>query len=138
MYRLLADLVLITHAAFIGFVVFGLLMIVAGGALGWGWVRRPVFRLAHLGAILYVVIQAWFGVMCPLTTLESTLRERAGQDPYAPDGFIAHWLRSIIFFEASPWVFTVIYTLFGLLVAATLVWVPIRWPNGPHRAPAAG
>lgn len=127
LYRLTADAVLATHAAFIAFVVLGLVAIIIGAWRGWGWVRSPWFRLTHLAAIGYVVVQAWLGVACPLTTLESRLRIAAGQDPYAPDGFIAGWLRRMIFFEAPSWVFLLAYTLFALAVAATLVWAPIRW-----------
>ena len=36
--------------------------------------RHLWFRLAHLTAIAVVVLQAWFGVICPLTTLEMTAK----------------------------------------------------------------
>ena len=72
----LADLVLVSHALFVGFVVFGFALILAGLALGWAWARSPGFRYAHLAAIGVVVVQAWFGIECPLTTLESALRTR--------------------------------------------------------------
>ncbi len=34
--------------------------------------------------------------------------------------FVEHWLHKVLFFEAEPWVFTMIYTGFGVLVV--LVW----------------
>lgn len=126
LYRLAADIVLILHAGFIAFVVLGLVAVLVGGWLGWGWVRSPWFRVAHLLAILIVVLQAWLGVICPLTDLESWLRVRGGQEPYAPGGFIATWLQRLIFVDWPGWVFTLVYTLFGLLVAATFVLMPIR------------
>lgn len=127
LYRFASDAVLVLHVAFIAFVVVGLVVIVVGAWRGWGWVRRPGLRLAHLAAIGYVVVQAWCGMVCPLTTLESALRVRAGQNPYAPGGFVASWLRRLIFFDAPPGVFTAAYTAFALAVVATLVWAPIRW-----------
>lgn len=42
-YSLLADLVLITHVTFVLFVIFGLVLILVGGGLGWQWVRNPWF-----------------------------------------------------------------------------------------------
>ena len=77
MYQLLADLVLIAHAAFAAFVVLALPLILIGGYCGWGWVRNLWFRLVHLAGIGVVVAQAWAGVVCPLTTLEMWLRSNA-------------------------------------------------------------
>lgn len=123
-YRLAADLTLVLHAGFIAFVVLGLLLIWVGIAARWAWVRNFCFRAAHLGAIAIVVVQAYMGVECPLTTLENHLRVRGGQDAYSQAGFIEHWLHQVIFFTAPPWVFTLCYTAFALLVIGTLVWAP--------------
>ncbi len=131
-YRILADLVLVIHALFVGFVVFGLLLILIGRWRGWGWVRSFWFRLAHLLAIGLVVVQAWIGVLCPLTILEQNLRRCAGDEGYA-GGFVAHHLHRLLFFEAEPWVFTLIYTLFGAAVLATLLLVPPRRPRACRR-----
>lgn len=123
---LLADLVLILHAAFIGFVVIGLILILLGGTMRWRWVRNRWFRFAHLAGIGLVVVQAWFGIMCPLTTLENHLRHKAGQPVYEL-GFIADHVHRLIFFEAPGWVFSLCYTVFGLLVLAGLWLVPPKW-----------
>ncbi len=121
--RALADLVLVTHVAFVGFVIVGLLLIVCGGFRKWQWIRNPWFRLAHLAAIGLVVVQAWFGVICPLTTLEMWLRRQAGDEAYGGT-FIAHWLQKLLFYQAPPWVFVVCYTVFGLVVVGT--WIGFR------------
>lgn len=131
-YSLLADLVLLIHAGFIAFVVFGLLLILAGGALRWAWVRNRWFRLAHLAAILLVVLQAWLGIVCPLTDLENYLRRQAGQPVYEM-GFIADHVHRLIFFEAPAWVFTLCYTLFGLGVLAAFWLVRPAWRGGAGR-----
>lgn len=122
-YRAFADAVLIFHVGFVAFVVFGLLLILSGGVFGWGWVRNAWFRLAHLLAIGLVVIQAWLGIVCPLTVLERYLRKQAGDVTYE-GGFIAHWLHKILFFQFEPWVFGLCYTLFG--TAVMLSWVKVR------------
>lgn len=123
LYRTLADVVLVVHVGFVAFVIFGLLLILLGGLLGWGWVRVPLFRLLHLLAIGQVVVQSWLGIVCPLTTLEMWLRELAGDATYQGT-FIAYWLQKILFYQAPPWVFAVCYTLFGSLVVAS--WVLVR------------
>lgn len=125
-YRLLADALLLTHAAFVAFVVGGFVLILLGLWRGWAWVRSYPFRLAHLAAILVVVLQAWAERICPLTLWEDSLRRRAGQEGYER-GFIAHWLGELIYYRAEPWVFTLLYTVFGALVLATWLW------GGPRR-----
>jgi hypothetical protein len=117
-YSFMADAVLLVHALFVAFVVIGQLLILAGLVLGWAWVRGFRFRIAHLLAIAIVVLQAWAGVLCPLTLLENALRLRAGEPVYA-ESFMAHWLHRLIFFDAPLWVFTVAYTVFASLVVAT-------------------
>ena len=124
-YLLAADLLLFVHTLFVAFVVFGLLLIFVGKALHWSWVRNPWFRVAHLAAIGIVVLQAWAGVICPLTTWEMALRERAGDVTYT-GSFIAHWLDAILYYQAPMWVFTVIYTVFAAIVVASWVWIRPR------------
>lgn len=123
LYRIAADAVLLAHTTFVVFVVLGLLCIYLGGWLGWRWVRRPLFRFCHLGAVGVVVLQSWVGVICPLTTWEMTLRERAGEATYA-GAFIAHWLESLLYYRAPAWVFTLVYTIFGGLVLLSWFAVP--------------
>lgn len=121
-WRLAADAVLLLHFAYVLFVVLGLALILAGGLLQWRWVRNPVFRTLHLLAIAVVVAQAWLGMVCPLTTLENVLRARAYDATY-PGDFISWWVHRVLFWQAPPVVFSVIYTVFGLLVAASWLWV---------------
>ena len=135
-YRALADLILILHTAFIAFVLLGLIAVLVGMARRWQWTRNFWFRVAHLAAIAFVVVQAYFELVCPLTTLENHFRVRGGKVAYGEGGFIQHWLHRLIFFDAEPWVFTLCYTLFGLLVAATWWFAPPRWPAWLRRTPA--
>ena len=122
----LADLVLAIHVAFILFVVGGQVLILAGWALGWSWPRHWWFRLLHLLAIGFVMLQAWVGVICPLTTLENFFRDAAGIATFE-NGFIRYWVRELVFYTAPGWVFTLVYTVFAGLVALTwLVYPPRR------------
>ena len=127
-YLLAADAVLLLHVLFVAFVVAGLLLILAGRLASWDWVRNWWFRVIHLGAIGVVVLQAWLGVICPLTRFEMYLRDKAGDTTYA-GSFVSHWLESILYYRAPAWVFAVAYTLFAIVVVMSWVWVR---PHGRH------
>jgi hypothetical protein len=126
LYSLLADALLVIHFAFVVFVVFGFVLILLGLLARWSWVHNRKFRITHLVAIGVVVLQAWFGQLCPLTIWENELRRKAGQSGYT-ESFVEHWLHEVLFYQAAPWVFTVIYTCFGVLVV--LVWFLGRHRN---------
>ena len=125
LFLVAADLLLLAHVLFVAFVIFGLIFILLGRRIGWSWVRNPWFRLAHLGSIGVVVLQSWLGAICPLTTWEMVLREKAGTATYS-GSFIAHWLETILYYRAPEWVFVVAYTLFGALVVVSWYWVRPR------------
>jgi hypothetical protein len=120
-----ADLVLLLHVLLVAFVVFGLLLILTGKVRVWLWVRNPWFRVMHLLAIGVVVVQSWFGALCPLTEFEMALRSQAGDTVYAGT-FISHWLDAILYYQAPAWVFVVCYTAFGLVVILSWFWVKPR------------
>jgi len=123
--------VLLLHFGVVLFVVGGLALVVAGNRLGWAWVNSVGFRIAHLVAIGVVIAQAWLGQVCPLTTLESWLRVKAGSASYSRS-FIEHWVQRVLFYEAPWWVFTLAYTVFGLLVVAAWWYFPPRFSKPGH------
>lgn len=129
LYLLLADAVLLVHVAVVLFIVGGLPLILIGNWRGWRWVNGKRLRLLHLGGIALVAIQAWLGQLCSLTLLESWLREQAGQAGYA-SGFVVHWVHHLLYYDAPLWVFTLAYSLFGLLVLAAWWRFPPCKPNG--------
>jgi len=124
-YRLCADLVVIVHVAYAGWIVIGLLLFLLGGLLGWNWVRKRSYRFIHLAMIVIVVAESLAGIVCPLTVWEKNLRELAGDASYQGD-FIAHWVHELLFFDGPPWVFTLVYTAFGLMVLLSFWLVPVR------------
>jgi Protein of Unknown function (DUF2784) len=87
-YHLAADAVLLLHAAFIVFVLFGAL-----AALRWRW-----WPWLHLPAAAWGVWVSVAGVVCPLTPLENRLRAMAGQQGFE-GGFIEHYLLALIYPE---------------------------------------
>jgi hypothetical protein len=79
--RLLGDVVVLVHAAFVAFVVLGGLLVL----------RRPRIAVAHVAAVTWAVALELAGLTCPLTPLENWLRERAGATPYT-GGFVDHYV----------------------------------------------
>ena len=123
MHLLPADLILVTHALFVTFVVLGLVVILLGKYWRWGWVKNWWFRLIHFLAIGIVIAESWLGLICPLTEWENRSREAAGGSTYS-SSFIQYWLHEILFYDFAPWVFTVAYTVFGILVLTAWLLVP--------------
>ena len=85
-YRALADIVLLIHAAFVIFVaVGGLLVLWKRWLMPW-----------HLAALAWGTIIMGLGLICPLTPLENMLRQLAGQKGYQ-GGFIEHYVFGLIY-----------------------------------------
>lgn len=119
----LADLVLLVHMGVVLFVVLGLPAILIGNRLGWRWVNRRGWRVAHVLAIAVVVVQAWLGRYCALTDLETWLRGLAGQLGYQRS-FVQHWVGQVLYHDAPLWVFALVYSAFGAMV----FWAWWRYP----------
>ena len=128
-YILAADAILLVHALFAFSLVAGLVLVLVGRGRPWSWIRNPWLRIAHLAGVVVVAVQAWVGVVCPLTTWEMALRARGGDAVYA-GSFISYWLQALLYYEVPPWVFVVCYTAFALLVAASWWLVPPRIGRG--------
>ncbi|MBL7962020.1 DUF2784 domain-containing protein [bacterium] len=122
---MLADIILMIHFLYVSFVIGGLLAIWIGAYFQWEWIRNFWFRVIHLVAIGFVALESIFGVVCPLTEWENKFRQSSGG---YQTSFMQHWIHKILFYHAAEEVFTVIYVLFTLLVAASLVFVRPRTP----------
>ncbi len=85
-YRLLADLTLVIHLAFILFVAFGGLLVALRPRLAW----------IHVPTVLWGTSITLIGWRCPLTPLEDHLRRLGGQAGVS-DSFVEHYLISIIY-----------------------------------------
>jgi Protein of Unknown function (DUF2784) len=124
-YSYIADLVVIGHAAYVSYVVFGQVAILAGLLLRRRWAGNPWFRWTHLVMISIVALEALWDIACPLTTWEDSLRGMAGQA--VQDGtFMGRLVHHLIFYAAPPWAFTTVYVGFALLVLLTFVLAPPR------------
>jgi hypothetical protein len=106
-YRVAADLVLVVHLLFIGFVV-------GGAFLAWRW---PRLIWVHLPAMVYGALIEFLGFTCPLTPLQNYLLRRGGQTGYNR-GFISHYLIQVIYPAGLTRSIQIGLGLFVLLVAA--------------------
>jgi Protein of Unknown function (DUF2784) len=123
LYALLADLVVVVHAAYVAFVVLGLVAVLIGYLRRWNWVRNTWFRWTHTGMITIVTFESLLGITCPLTTLENHYRERAGQE-VMQGSFVGQFVHAWLFYQAPAWQFTSAYCMFFTMVVVSLYLVP--------------
>lgn len=110
-YRLLADAVLLAHLAFILFVVLGGLAVLRWHRLAW----------LHLPMVLWAAWVEFFDWTCPLTPLESRLRQLGGEAGFGGD-FIDHYLTAAIYPDGLTRQAQLALGLFVLLVNAAVYW----------------
>jgi hypothetical protein len=113
-YRLLADLVLVAHFAFVLFVIFG-------GLLALRWPRVAWF---HIPIALYGVAIEFIGFICPLTPIEVSLRQRGGEAGYS-GGFIDHYITAAIY--PTGLTRSIQFSLGAALVALNVITYAIWW-----------
>jgi predicted Na+-dependent transporter len=134
-YALLADLMAGLHVAYVAVVVFGLLLILVGKALGWKWVGNRWFRVIHLSMIVGVVIRAAIWKDCPLTWWEEDLRALAVEQG-TKGSSLGLFLHDLIHPSAQVvplWIYPIVYVAFAALVVAAFWLVPVNWK--PRRDP---
>jgi hypothetical protein len=118
-WSILADMVLMLHAAFIAWVVLGVLVV-------WRW---PRLLWAHLTALAWGIwIEASAGI-CPLTPLEMALRHRAGRGTYE-GSFIDHHLGALIYPQGltpqAQWRIALGLAAFNLAAYGLFAWRRVR------------
>ncbi len=99
---LLADLILIVHALFIVFVIFGGLIVLKWHKVLW----------LHIPCAIWGALIEFFGWICPLTYLENYFRQ-LGNVNYYEGSFIQHYLMPMIY---PPGLTTDIQILLGIIV----------------------
>jgi hypothetical protein len=101
-YKVLTSLVLVTHFAYLAYVVLG-------GFLAWRWPRTIRLHLVAAAWGLYVITAQ---MTCPLTYAENWSRRRAGEAGLTT-GFIDHYIEGVLYPER--------YTALMQALAATAV-----------------
>ena len=95
-FSLLAVTVLIVHALFILWVVFGAFVTRS----------RPILRWLHVGSLIWGIFTELLPWPCPLTVLENLLEGKAGVEPYQ-GGFLLHHLDKLVYPDISPTTLTI-------------------------------
>ncbi len=90
-YLIAADVVLLSHFAFITFAVFGAVLVAFKPGLLW----------VHLPVVIWSSIVNLASWKCPLTPLEQALRLRAGQSGYS-GGFVQHYIGNVVYPRGMP------------------------------------
>jgi hypothetical protein len=85
-YALSADILVVLHLCFILFVAAGGLLVL----------RSPLLAWVHIPAVAWGVMIEFGGWICPLTPLENSLRQRAGEAGYT-GGFVEHYLIPLVY-----------------------------------------
>ena len=132
-FSLGADALVFFHSLYVLFTIGGALLILAGGLLKWRWIRHRAFRIIHLCSVLFVALEAFLGMLCPLTVWEYELRKAAGQKLEEDISFVGRILRELIFVELPDWGFLLLYTGFGLVMIALVFLIPWEPPEKRRR-----
>lgn len=119
-YRLLADLTLLAHFAFIIFVLLGGLLVLKWPQVAW----------LHIPAALWGALTEFFSLPCPLTPLEKHFQRLAGDTPYEGD-FIERYLLPLIYPAGlTPTVQIVLGAIVVVLNIVIYGWLLARQPHG--------
>ncbi len=113
LYRLIADLLVVFHLAFVAFVVLGVFAVV----------RRPALAWVHVPFALWGALIEFAGWVCPLTPLENHFRRLGGEAGYS-GGFVEHYLLPVLYpHDLTRTVQVVLGALVLLLNVAGYGWV---------------
>src|SRR5947209_4570172 len=88
--ELLIGALVLIHAAFSFFILFGVAASVFGYFRRSPWTGNFKFRTVHFLAIFFVFTRTWLGFPCPLSVWENGLRESAGIPHTGAIGAVFH------------------------------------------------
>jgi Protein of Unknown function (DUF2784) len=118
LHSVLAVLVLILHALFILWVVFGALVTSS----------RKVLRWLHIVSLVWGILTEILPLPCPLTVLENSLEAKAGVQLYQ-GGFLFRYLDKLVYPDISATLLTVagvIICALNLVLYGRQMWIARR------------
>lgn len=115
-YSAFAVLVLVTHALFLVWVIFGALLTGSNTILRW----------LHIASLVWGILIEVLDWPCPLTFVENMFEEKAGVEPYQ-GGFLLHYLDKLVY----PNISVTTLTISGIVICTLNVAVYARrfWIN---------
>ena len=109
LYRILADIVVVTHLLWILFLIAGAY---------WGKKSRAVMAV-HGAGLAFAVVSQIFGWYCPLTHLEIRLAAKHNSALAYPGSFLAHYAEKLVYINVTP----AIIFVFTLVLVGVTVWI---------------
>ena len=85
-YRVLADLIVVIHLAFVLFAVLGGLLVLKWKRYAW----------IHIPTVVWAALIEFAGWVCPLTPFENWLHARGGEVVYR-SGFVEHYILPLLY-----------------------------------------
>lgn len=122
----LAIAILAAHLVVVAFNVGGLVLVPLGSWAGWRFVSGFWWRLAHLGSLAAVALQAILGQACFLTVWQAAFEARA--DAHEPPPLIATWINGLLYWPLPLWAFATAYVCVFVYTLLLWRWVPPRRP----------
>ena len=121
LFRLAADAVVLTHFAFVLFVVFG----------GFLVIRWKKLACVHLPIAVYGATIEFVGWICPLTPLENHFRLLAGDAGYE-GGFVEHYIIKILYPEGLTPSISIALGVGVIVINVVAYWLALRTKVGGH------
>lgn len=131
-YKILADIIVVMHFAWILFMLLGFILTLCGffstyvlrtSADRWkGFFDKWLFRILHLFGIVYVSFLAIMGKYCPLTIWENSLRAKYDPTLTYSGSYIVHYIEKLVYLDVNllailiPTIFIAIFTLVVFII----------------------
>ena len=120
-YRVLADIFMVIHFAWIVFMLLGFALTVRA-FFRPGFFDRWLFRTIHFAGIVFVATLEILRLYCPLTLWENAMRRHYDPSHEYPGSFIIGYLERLIYPDVPPVVVVIptiliaLFTLFAFII----------------------
>ena len=115
---MIADILLMFHFVIVFFIT-SVFLIPIGYKFNWVWVKNLKLRILHLGIMIFVTLETLFGITCPMTLMENSLRGINDST-----SFISYWINQIIYWNFPSQFFIILYCV-------VLGWTFLLWKIFP-------
>jgi len=131
LYKILADLVVLIHFAWIVFILWGFILTVYSSISVYvlrtaknrwrTFFDRWIFRTIHLGGIVYVAILTILGKYCPLTIWENELRQQYNTQLTYHGSFVIYYIEKIVYPEVNYLLFVIPTMIIAVFTALMFI-----------------
>ena len=123
MWTILAGLVIMMHAIWIGFLILGFPIAL--------YFNRPFWRLLHLAGLAAAAIMHVTDTLCPLTILEGYFKARGVSGSTYPGDFLPRLLEHWIYVDAAVLkIVTYLIIAYTGIVTLSFIFRPVHFKRG--------